>query len=510
MTKQVTLLALLILPIITAFGQAGTLDPTFADNAEIKLLNFLSSEEELLTHSITDSQDRTWIAGQTFEDGDWLILLTRLDANGNYDEDFGGTGHAALNFGGNNVEEVHGLALYNEDLILAGTIEEEGVLNPFLIKYTSEGSLDTEFGENGVFVSPVEMNLSDIAIDETGHIYMAGALLDDNIVIVKHLPTGEIDDSFGFFGASMFDFPSTDQSTGIDLDSEGNIYVFGYGTLNGTTRGQISTLAPTGAINTDFTANGRKSITWPDDKDFIVSDGLFDEVTSSFYLVGRAVDEETELSNTAAVKISLDAEQDMMFNEDGWLEIDLGIGGDDFANNIIQGPGGFYLAANVAESPEGINSAIVHFNQEGQRVDAFGNSGIATINVNQLGADQALSLSTQADGKIILVGISTSDEIGIYGYAARVLTSNPLSTFGNKEWKEAQVYPNPATDHIRISGDDFTPQNVVYRIVNLQGKIVLEGRVNPFSETIPIGQLPEGAYVIQMDGFQPTKWIKTK
>jgi len=132
MISKTTLLAILILPVFSVFGQAGTLDPTYADNAEIKLLNFLPADEELLTHSITDSQDRTWIAGETFQNGDWRMILTRLDADGNYDTNFGGTGHAVLNLGGNNVEEVQGLALQGNDLVVAGKIVENGTSNPYL------------------------------------------------------------------------------------------------------------------------------------------------------------------------------------------------------------------------------------------------------------------------------------------------------------------------------------------------------------------------------------------
>jgi len=510
MISKTTLLAILILPVFSVFGQAGTLDPTYADNAEIKLLNFLPADEELLTHSITDSQDRTWIAGETFQNGDWRMILTRLDADGNYDTNFGGTGHAVLNLGGNNVEEVQGLALQGNDLVVAGKIVENGTSNPYLMRYTEEGFLDTDFGDNGIHVSSLEMSVTDMTTDSNQNIYITGVGSDDNIVVVKYLPNGEPDDSFGFFGFNQFDFPSTDQSVAIDLDEEGNVYVMGYGTLNGTMRGHISCLTATGALNTEFTGNSRKSITWPNDKQFYVSDGLFDASTSSFFLVGRAYDSEDNNLNTAAVKIGLNSEQDMSFSEDGWFENDLGIGGDDFANYILKGPGGFYIAANVQEIPEGINSTVIHIDEAGQRVQSFGNSGVATININELGADQALSLTTQSDGKIILTGVAASQESGIYGYAARILTSNPLSTDSREVLHQAAVYPNPAVNFIRVSVDGFNGENPLYRIMDLNGRIVLEGRLNHADQSIDVSALTSGAYILQLDNCKPTTWLKAK
>lgn len=509
MFYRTILLGLLMLLASTVLGQAGTLDPTFADNAEIKNLNFIQNGDEIITHSITDSEDRTWIAGYTIVDEDYHIVLALLDADGNYDTEFYGTGYAVENVVIDNIETIEELALHEDKLIILSKALVGTTLRPILIKFNSDGTLQSDFGLDGIQISLIEMNPTDIAIDDAGNIYMVGTSIDDNIIVVKYFPDGVIDESFGFFGMSYIDFPSTDLSATIDLDNEGNIYVTGYGHLNGTTRGHISALTSTGATNTDFTENGRKSITWPDDKKFFVNDGLFDQATSSFYLVGRAVDSETALGNTAAVKISLEADQDMSFNDNGWLEIDLGIGGDDLANRIVKGSDGFYLAGDVIEAPEGFNSFVLHIDNEGNRVDDFGNAGISVINVIPLGADYASSLSTQSDGNIILTGIALSAEVGYFGYDARILTSNPLSNQETNQQEEISLYPNPARDFLQLSGSVLPKRNLTYRIYNTSGLLVDAGNLNALQERIAIDHLSEGAYILYLDGFRPSKWIKT-
>ena len=506
MFNRIILLSILMLSALILNGQAGTLDPSYADNAEIKYLNFLSSSEEVLTHSVTDSEDRTWIGGRTFEDGDWKLILSRLDANGNYDTDFGGTGHAVLNLLSDNTEEVRGMALQGDDLILATISQEEGIFSPYVLKYSAEGFLDTDFAESGIASPSVDLSVSDVKVDDEGNIFLTGTLADDNIAVMKFLPSGEIDETFGFFGATTLDLPSDDQSVSLDFDENGNIYVFGYGTLNGTTRAHISAFTADGLVNTDFTANGRKSITWSDNKNFFLSDGFYESENSHFYLVGRTAEEGSGSLNSAAVKVSIDAEQDMTFDGDGWLEIDLGIGADDLITSIEKGPGGYYLSANVSELPQGINSVVIHIDEMGNRVENFGNLGIATFNIAELGPDQALSLSFQSDGNLILTGIALAEEVGIFGYAARILTSDPLSVDETTRLEDLSIFPNPARDFIQVSDFKADRQTQTYRIISLQGQIVMEGNLN--SSRININQLDQGTYILQVDGYSPVKWLK--
>lgn len=75
--KQATLIATLILIGRLVFAQAGTLDQAFTDQG-ISYLNFLSTEEEWLVHSVVDEEDRIWPAGQTFQDDDWKLQIVRI------------------------------------------------------------------------------------------------------------------------------------------------------------------------------------------------------------------------------------------------------------------------------------------------------------------------------------------------------------------------------------------------------------------------------------------------
>lgn len=481
--------------ISASYAQPGTLDNTFADGAEIKNLNFLSSDEEWMTHSIVDAQDRTWIAGYTLQDGDWAILLVRLTPDGDYDETFAGTGHAVINIAADNIEYVHGLALQGNDLIIAGHMIEDDVPNQFALKYTEAGGIDSEFGELGITVVPAVLIATDVTTDSDGNIYISG-VSEDNVVVTKLLPDGSVDANFGFFGAAFAEFPSTDQSTAVTVDDDGNVFVFGYGTLGGVTRGQITSFLPTGAINTDFTANGRKSFTWPDDKQFQVSDGILNNAGDEFYLVGHAEDPDTENKNVAMIAVGTDSNQNMDFAGNGWFEVDLAIGGTDLANQIIEGESGLYIAANVQELPVGINSAVIHTTTTGEMVDSFGNLGIGTYNIIASGADQALDLNLQSDGKIILSGIALNQEIGVYGYAARILTSPSTGISEEPQATAFSIYPNPARDYVWVAQDGSQGVSNTFRIHSSNGQLIQQGMLGATEQRLDISTLSPGMYQV--------------
>lgn len=489
------------------FPQAGTLDPSFADGMQISYLNFLSSDEEWVTHSITDSQNRIWLAGQTYQSNEWRLILARLDANGNYDESFGGTGYTVLTIG-NGYTNVQGVVLQNDNLLVTGSILQNGVNTPYLIRFTADGVLDDTFGEDGIATPNVNMMVSNIITDEEGAIYISG-VLEDNVMALKFLADGGLDQSFGFFGATIAEFPSLDQSVALDLDEAGNIYIFGYGELNQVTRGQVTSFAPNGSINTEFTGNGRKSITWPDGKQFRVNDGLLESSNNKLFLVGRIEDQEGNL-NTGAVSIGISSDQDMTFGEEGWLEIDVALGGDDFATFVEEGPNGLYLGLNTQEVPQGIDAQVLNIDLTGQRIESFGSNGLTNINIEPQGADQALSISFQSDGKLILTGIAESEEVGAYGYAVRLLTDNTSDTKTIDSFSEFSIYPNPASDRITISYKNKNFGGQVYRIFNITGSVVASGTLQYIEERIDVSHLPPSSYFFQVGSQKPQQWIKNR
>ena len=67
-----------------------------------------------------------------------------------------------------------------------------------------------------------------------------------------------------------------------------------------------------------------------------------------------------------------------------------------------------------------------------------------------------------------------------------------LSTNGTNPELNIQLYPNPSVNSIQIDG--IIQKNINYKILNLEGKIILEGKV--INNQIEISDLMKGVYFI--------------
>lgn len=504
-TKNLLLAMLFVAPMIGS-AQPGTMDATFGDASGTKYLNFLSNDEEWMTHMVVDDQDRIWIAGQTEQDGDWKLLLTRLTPDGLYDTDFGIDGHAVINLGPNNNESVQGMALHNNGLVIVGHTTTDGETNPYALRYTLTGVLDFNFGDSGILPFPLNGVASDVTTDTDGNIYVSG-MAEENVVVYKILPNGEFDSNFGFFGLTWAEFPSVDESAAIEIDEDGNIYVFGNGLLNGVLRGHITSFMPNGAVNTNFTANGRKSFTWPDDKDFSVHAGILSNDASRFYLVG-----ETNLDgdlNGAAIAVDISSDLITDFGTDGFREYDLTIGGDEIFFSIIEGENGIYVSAMTQEIPSGINTTIVHLDENGDFVNGFGEneSGWATFNIATQQSDYGTDLAFQSDGKLVVSGVLASQEVGVMGFALRLLTELDDTSVANR-YTELSAYPNPCIDEFWLETSDQSLHGEEYRIFNLHGQLIQSGVITSSIQQFNVSQLPAGVYQLVVGNRFTGRFIK--
>lgn len=65
---------------------------------------------------------------------------------------------------------------------------------------------------------------------------------------------------------------------------------------------------------------------------------------------------------------------------------------------------------------------------------------------------------------------------------------------------QIKVYPNPATQTITIEGDFSESNETLIRVMDIQGKMVIEKTAtrNEFAHTINVNQLPKGMYAVHV------------
>lgn len=136
---------------LARFDVDGSPDRAFGDNGTVII--DIAGDLDMLNALALQPDGKIVAAGFT---GDQFsdFALTRLDGDGNLDSGFGDGGKITIDFFGR-ADNAHGLALQpNGKIVVTGSAFRFGSGSQFaLTRYHDDGSLDTDFGNNGKLVT---------------------------------------------------------------------------------------------------------------------------------------------------------------------------------------------------------------------------------------------------------------------------------------------------------------------------------------------------------------------
>jgi uncharacterized delta-60 repeat protein len=185
-----------------------------------------------------------------------------LSGNG-LDPTFGSGGQVLTSFGGVDVDAVAAKVLVqpNGKIVAVGTSTTAGVSSFALVRYNSDGSLDTTFGTNGEVTSPLGL-ATGAALDPNGDIIVAGQDQDStttHFVVARYTPAGALDGTFGTAGVVTTAIVNATNASVAVQPADGKIVVAG--TSAGSTFGPFSTIDvirfnTNGTLDTSFGTGG--------------------------------------------------------------------------------------------------------------------------------------------------------------------------------------------------------------------------------------------------------------
>ena len=244
-----------------AQAQAGTLDPTFG-NAGTVTTNFANGSAGVGSFEQSNG-DIVAVAQVDFVQGEATgIGLVRYTPTGALDTTFGTNGITNTSFAGF-IFTPFGFAVQkNGDILVAGEAlgrGEAGRMEFGLARYTSNGILDTTFGNGGLVTTLVGVRTdipTAMLLQPNGKIVMAGfevaqeGVSPGKMSMVRYNSNGSLDATLGTGGISLV----TDTITGPDalaLLSNGNYLAVGQ---NGSKTGVVVELNSKGALLSKVTA----------------------------------------------------------------------------------------------------------------------------------------------------------------------------------------------------------------------------------------------------------------
>jgi len=377
-------------------AQAGTLDPKFGKGGIVFTTNTSANAGAL------QGDGKILVAGSisTVQNSQQPGLL-RYNTDGTLDSGFGAGGKVLI--GGNNAGPAFAVAVQTDGKILA-VAPANLLLTVF--RFNTNGSVDSTFGSNGataiqaagLFLAPAS---GGIALQPDGRILVATGHNDGAglRIVARLLANGQLDSTFGSNGAAP-----TFGGDSVAVLPNGNILV-GTGSVT-------SAYAPNGVVVKDFGIHGQTPGFANDAGGFVVPNN---SSTVTRIITAGSIFTDLNITFTNSVSGFLL----VSYNIDGTLDNAFGIHGGvttPFPGNILahafavalQRNGDIVAVGQTALTESGPSDfALARYNPDGSVDTTFGNSGFVST---PFGTSVAFANTVliQIDGKIIAVGNSNN------------------------------------------------------------------------------------------------------
>jgi uncharacterized delta-60 repeat protein len=281
MNKLMQIILILISAAFTAlisYGQDGSLDSTFGTNG-IGIYGGTYREETRLTDFTLNTDGSIILVGEythvnrPIPDLTRKFTLLKLDPSGNAISGFG----QDLTLLNNRSAGANKVVLQPDNKIVAAGFSGlyEDSADFAIVRFLPAGGIDSSFGSYGKVITDFGSNVGEEAVDlllqNDGKIIAignsGGSLTgNSNVVLARYNPDGTLDNSFGVGGKFIsFLFPGlSNYVSTATLQKDGRILIGGY-TKNGF--GFLARLTTNGSLDSSFGVNGVKAL----DGDQIVS-----------------------------------------------------------------------------------------------------------------------------------------------------------------------------------------------------------------------------------------------
>jgi uncharacterized delta-60 repeat protein len=369
----------------------GDLDPTFG-NGGIALASgpgdgmvSLHSEQ----HTLVLQPDGKIVVAESYQAPfcqSGGFLTTRYLPDGSLDPGFGEGGFAFTQVGSCSAVEADAVALQLDGKIVVAGQSDNSVGTAFtLVRYNPDGSLDPAFGGSGI----VQTNLSgftfgaqDLVIQANGKIIACGFVrnsttLTDDGVLVRYLPDGERDTTFGNGG--LVETPNVGVFWALALQADGKILV-------GADRG-VFRFNDDGTSDATF-GSGGAVVLFP-------SGGLVE---------GLAVQPDQRIIAGDA-RLNPDGTLDRTFGSGGFAEIPDGCGDD--GNLALDSAGRITMTGRTPSGETRPGGCVVRLTPNGVPDSTFGNNGVSAIIPRELGPD-FWGIAVKPNDDIVAVGIAAA------------------------------------------------------------------------------------------------------
>src|SRR5882724_3917766 len=347
------------------------------------------------------------VAGYAEVGGVDRFALVRYNSDGSLDTSFNSNGEVTTAVGTGTCKG-QGVALQGDGkIVVVGHSFNAGGQSCFtVLRYGADGNLDTSFGDSGKLTTTVakDSNADSVAMQSDGKIVVAGnAFIDRNnndFGVVRYNANGTLDTTFNGTGKATADFGAHDLGHSVAVHGDGRIVVAGYTTKSYESKKECALACLKANGNLDTSFNGTGKVTT----------NFGGEGDAEGQGVATQSDGRTVVVGYATVggvqrfaveRYKTDGALDTSFGGTGRVLTAVGNSGSNATGVALQKDGKILVAGYAVNNSGRIyDFACLRYNADGSLDQSFGDHGKVTTDV---GDGKATSLAVQ-DNKIIVAG----------------------------------------------------------------------------------------------------------
>jgi uncharacterized delta-60 repeat protein len=238
----------------------GDLDTTF--NGTGKVTTDFSGGYDVGTSVAVQNDGKIVVAGAT--DLNSEFALVRYNPDGSLDTSFNGTGKVTIDFG-DGYENASSLAVQsNGKIVVAGVAAGGGNGDFALVRFNTDGSLDTSFNGNGKVTTDIaggNDSGESVAVQSDGKIVVAGYSNgggNSDFALVRYNVNGSLDTSWNGTGKVTTDIGGgEDIGFSVAVQSDGKIVASGFSYSGGGFGFAVVRYNVNGSLDTTFNLTGK-------------------------------------------------------------------------------------------------------------------------------------------------------------------------------------------------------------------------------------------------------------
>ncbi len=402
------LLILLVWPLADIKAAPGDLDATFGAGG--KVITPVGLERDH-AHAIAIQTDgKIVVVGDSLVDLTWDIAVVRYQTDGSLDTSFG-NGGKALTPVGNFDDFGYAVALQSDGKIVVAGVSDATYNNFALVRLNADGSLDSSFGTGGKVITPTSVGHDEayaVVVQSDGKI-IAGGHSDRDFTLVRYLDDGSLDGSFGTGGIVKTDIAdNVDILYSLALQADGKIVAGGRGAIAGM-NGYVFALArynANGSLDTSFGTGGKTTLRLGFPGGNEGASGLVIQSDGKIVMGGDFLTG-GNTSDFAVVRYNADGTLDSCFGNGGIVSTAIGSGNDFISALSLQSDGKIVVAGDTSAGG-GLSFALARYNADGSLDARFGGGGKVITNLGDNNYSYTTGVGIQSDGKIVAAGICSN------------------------------------------------------------------------------------------------------